>query len=59
MEGIALRMAFYMHQAKSIRSMQSLLTEKDKETIRNESRFAFTWMQPDLERISSEKQNDE
>lgn len=54
-----MRMAFYMHQAKSIRSMQSLLTEKDKETIRNESRFAFTWMQPDLERISSEKQNDE
>ena len=31
--------------------MRSLLTENDKEAIRNESRFAFTWMQPYLERI--------
>lgn len=31
--------------------MQSLLTEKDRDAIRKESRFAFAWMQPYLERM--------
>lgn len=42
-----------------IRRMQSLLTEKDRETIREESRFAFTWMQPYLRRLGQKERNDE
>lgn len=42
-----------------IRRMQSLLTEKDRGTIREESRFAFTWMQPYLRRLAQKERNDE
>lgn len=38
-----------------LRRLQSLLTEKDREAIRKESRFAFTWMQLYLERIISKE----
>ena len=37
-----------------LRRLQSLLTERDKEAIKNESRFTFTWMQPYLKKITTE-----
>lgn len=39
-----------------IRMICSLLSEGDREAVRNESRFAFTWMQPYLERIAKEEE---
>ena len=38
-----------------IRRLQGQLTEKDRETIRNESRFTFAWMQPYLESLVKKK----
>lgn len=39
-----------------IRMICSLLSEGDREAVRNESRFAFTWMQPYLERIAKKEE---
>ena len=39
-----------------IRTICNLLSEGDREAVRNESRFAFTWMQPYLERIAKKEE---